>query len=117
MIRTKTLLSLCIGLALCGTPATAKEPKSKKGKSEAATNVQDTEIPMPRTTRGHQPHDLNGDGVVTRKEWPGNDESFAELDRDGNGVLNDRDRPLAGNENLDRIRPERSIKDKAQKRK
>lgn len=49
---------------------------------------------LPRETRGHQPHDSNGDGVVSRREWPGNSQSFRNLDRNGDGVLSERDRRL-----------------------
>jgi hypothetical protein len=31
--------------------------------------------------------DTNGDGVITRDEWRGNDRSFADHDRNGDGVL------------------------------
>jgi hypothetical protein len=47
-----------------------------------------------RTMRGHRPFDNNGDGVVTRREWPGNGNSFRRLDRDHDGVLSERDRRL-----------------------
>ena len=50
------------------------------------------EYPVLRRTEGHRPQDLNGDGRITRKEWPGNDTSFKELDRNGDGVITDYDR-------------------------
>jgi Ca2+-binding EF-hand superfamily protein len=39
--------------------------------------------------------DQNGDGKVTRAEWTGTDVAFLQLDRDGNGVLDKRDRAEA----------------------
>jgi hypothetical protein len=56
---------------------------------------------LPRETQGHQPHDRNGDGVVSRDEWPGTAESFRRLDRDKDGLLTGRDR---------RLEPERRVR-------
>src|SRR5262245_6029099 len=47
-----------------------------------------------RRTEGHRPHDLNGDGVISRREWPGNNNSFRQLDRNHDGVLSRSDRML-----------------------
>lgn len=52
----------------------------------------------PRQTRGHRPHDDNGDGIVTRNEWPGNDKSYRQLDRNGDGVLSEADRTWQRND-------------------
>lgn len=49
---------------------------------------------LARQTEGHRPQDSNGDGRITRDEWPGNDQSFKKLDRDGDGALTSRDRKL-----------------------
>jgi Ca2+-binding EF-hand superfamily protein len=35
----------------------------------------------------HRGMDQNGDGVVTRDEWRGNDQSFRQHDRNGDGIL------------------------------
>lgn len=48
----------------------------------------------PRATQGHVPHDLNGDGLITRREWPGNSVSFRRMDRNGDGIITDADRQL-----------------------
>jgi hypothetical protein len=87
--------------------ADAKERNGKKHKTKAKDAVEwrsRTErdrykheadpYPWPRETRGHRPHDNSGDGVVTRDEWPGNDNSFRKLDRNGDGKLSDEDRKL-----------------------
>jgi hypothetical protein len=50
-----------------------------------------------RRTEGHRPHDRNGDGRITRNEWPGNDQSFRRLDRDGDGIISQYDRSLQPN--------------------
>jgi Ca2+-binding EF-hand superfamily protein len=31
--------------------------------------------------------DRNGDGVITRDEWRGNDQSFRQHDRNGDGII------------------------------
>jgi hypothetical protein len=50
----------------------------------------------PRATQGHVPNDLNGDGIITRREWPGNTVSFRRLDRNGDGVITSADRQNYG---------------------
>jgi hypothetical protein len=97
---------------LAGSPAEAKDDKAKKqnsnakraqeqsshkrGGNETGRSGKDTErqLAIPRRTEGHRPHDSNGDGVITRHEWPGNDVSFQRLDRDGDGVISRYDRSL-----------------------
>jgi hypothetical protein len=70
----------------------AKDEAKNKDKKHAPKQRKQTEPEMRRTTEGHRPQDLNGDGVISRKEWPGDDQSFRELDRDGDGMLSSRDR-------------------------
>lgn len=41
-------------------------------------------------------YDRNGDGVITRNEFPGNDTAFSRLDRNGDGVLSQADRDGRG---------------------
>ncbi|HET8548048.1 MAG TPA: hypothetical protein VFL57_08590 [Bryobacteraceae bacterium] len=36
--------------------------------------------------------DSNGDGIISRGEWRGNDQSFSRHDRDGDGLITSRDR-------------------------
>lgn len=47
-----------------------------------------------RLARGY---DRNGDGVITRDEFPGNDNAFRRLDRNGDGVLSQADHNGHGN--------------------
>ena len=42
-----------------------------------------------RQLRGY---DRNNDGLITRDEFPGNDNAFSRLDRNGDGVLSQADR-------------------------
>jgi hypothetical protein len=96
-MRAKLFIS-CVLVGFLATPA-ALEAKDNPGKN-VRTKVKRTESRAsddhwPRETRsGHQPKDQNGDGVVTRNEWPGNDDAFRELDRNGDGVLSSADREL-----------------------
>ena len=112
-MRRLTLLLSCFVL-LSGLPVDAKNDKNN-GKGNGNGNKHgwkkntdremqrrtdrgrvndDYDYGMPRRTEGHRPHDLNGDGRVTRNEWPGNDTSFRQLDRDGDGVISHYDREL-----------------------
>ena len=114
-MRRVTLLLSCFVL-LAGVPAAAKNDKNNGNHAKANGNknrgkknnadtgdmkrrternqVDDYDYGIPRRTEGHRPHDRNGDGLVTRNEWPGNDASFRQLDRDGDGVISRYDRGL-----------------------
>lgn len=70
----------------------AKERKRRE--KEFAKERKDSEKEWRQRTEGHRPHDDNGDGLISRSEWPGNDVSFRELDWDGDGLLSDRDRRM-----------------------
>ena len=108
-MRLRKLLTCLPLLAMMAVlpAADAKDGNGKKDKNKAKDAVEwrsRTErerygyradpYPWPRETRGHRPHDNNGDGVVSRQEWPGNAKSFRQLDRNGDGVLSDADRRL-----------------------
>src|SRR5215207_1278766 len=94
MKLTRGLLMVPVAFALCTTGVAGKD-KGKEQKAEArqqkATAAKDDKE-WKRATEGHRPQDLNGDGVITRNEWPGNDVSFQELDRDKDGALTSKDR-------------------------
>ena len=108
-MKLRKLLTCLPLLAMMAMPvaADAKDNHGKKHKNKAKDAVEwrsRTErerygyradpYAWPRETRGHRPHDNNGDGVVTRNEWPGNLNSFRQLDRNRDGVLSDADRSL-----------------------
>ena len=101
---------LAAGLVVPGS-AIAKDKESKKDKNKAKDAVewrsrtererygyQPDPYAWPRETKGHRPHDNNGDGIVTRNEWPGDANAFRQLDRNGDGVLSEADRKLTGND-------------------
>ena len=92
MKLTKIALVLPIAFLFAIGDGQAKD--QKKNKSNHG-NAKTTEKEWKRSTEGHRPQDLNGDGVITRNEWPGNDASFRELDSDGDGVLTNKDRGYA----------------------
>jgi hypothetical protein len=91
---TPWLLILPVAVLLSGGSLEAKnKPKSSKNHGTEKT----TEVAMKKSTEGHRPQDLNGDGIIQRHEWPGNDTSFRELDTDGDGVLTKKDRAYTEN--------------------
>lgn len=107
MSHRKWLIMLPLISALISVPAVGEEKQSKKGKparakdavewrhkTETARQREVDQIAAPRETQGHRPHDLNGDGKISRKEWPGDDGSFREMDRNGDGFITDADRQL-----------------------
>lgn len=91
-----------LALALAA-PAAAKNDKNKrekewnKARREAASRVHEDDWYGGRY-RGSRAEnsrfrgfDRNGDGVITRKEWPGNDKSFNQHDLNRDGVLAGRE--------------------------
>ncbi|HYP08146.1 MAG TPA: hypothetical protein VER03_18075 [Bryobacteraceae bacterium] len=96
---TSCLLSLPVGLLLSVSGAEAKDKdKTAMAKekplqtSSKSTDKGPEDKHLKRATEGHRPQDLNGDGIITRNEWPGNDQSFKQLDEDGDGSLTNKDR-------------------------
>src|SRR5688572_24440168 len=96
MRRACTVLSL---FAFLAAPCIeAKEEKKRTNKAKQELKSKDDDVAgWARRTEGHRPHDMNGDGKITRNEWPGNDESFHRLDRDRDGVISQYDRSLRPN--------------------
>ena len=101
----KCLITLPLFAFLLGVPAVAKDKHGNKGSHGNAKDAVEwrhrteterhrgiDQIAGPKATQGHRPHDLNGDGVITRNEWPGNDNSWRRMDRNGDGVISDADR-------------------------
>jgi hypothetical protein len=88
------LLTIPLAIGLCALDSPAKDKRKGKAERAHANNSKSdgNNNGWKRATEGHRPQDLNGDGVITRNEWPGNDVSFRELDRDGDGALTRKDR-------------------------
>lgn len=97
-MRPKRMLSI---LALAGTlfMPLAVESADKGAKKGGESQE------WRKKTEGHKPVDKDGDGVISRDEWPGDDESFKSLDVDKNGILDDRDRKLPARKPLNRSQP------------
>lgn len=89
-----------LALALAA-PAAAKDNKNKrekewnKARRESAARVYEDDWYRDRGSRAENNRfrgiDRNGDGVITRKEWPGNDKSFNQHDLNRDGVLAGRE--------------------------
>lgn len=106
MNRCSFLLPVPLTMALVLSVAEAKDNAAKWAKKsekeqakqrkrsdkELARQRKQSETDWRQRTEGHRPQDLDGNGIITRNEWPGNDTSFRQLDWDGDGVLSDRDR-------------------------
>ena len=91
-----------LALALAA-PAAAKDNKNKRDKEwnkarrESAARVYEDDRYGDRYGSSRVDNnrfrgiDRNGDGVITRKEWPGNDKSFNQHDLNRDGVLAGRE--------------------------
>jgi Ca2+-binding EF-hand superfamily protein len=74
MVRRKLIYGLALGLTF-GAAALGQDTGSEA--REAGKHHHS----------GRRTLDRNADGVVSRDEWRGNDESFAKIDTDRNGIL------------------------------
>jgi Ca2+-binding EF-hand superfamily protein len=79
-MRNTPIPVLLLTLALPASAALAAPPASSSTKAPAATQ------PAAPTLRFAE-QDADRDGQITRKEWKGNDISFAQQDTNGDGVL------------------------------
>lgn len=67
-----------------------------RGRDDDRGRVRDPFFNADRSKIKHRGMDRNGDGVITRSEWRGNDVSFGRQDRNGDGILSgDEVRPGA----------------------
>lgn len=87
----RCLFVAALALSL-SVPAAEAKDKSNSKPTGTRSGRATTEKDFKRGTEGHQPHDLNGDGQITRNEWPGNDTSYRQMDTNGDGVLTKKDR-------------------------
>src|SRR5258706_11105777 len=97
------LLALALASTLGAHSALADQEGKAKGhaKAKAAKAAKDERNDQPMRFRDM---DQNGDRVITRAEWRGNDQSFKEHDTNGDGVL-------SGNEVLASV--ERPVPDRS----
>jgi hypothetical protein len=89
----QTATAVALALAVAATPAAMANDEGKHNSTHMRGGHSDNRYPhrwydrakpIAKRFRGI---DRNGDGVVTRKEWRGNDRSFRNHDRNGDGVL------------------------------
>jgi len=94
MKRIVIITALAFGLSgWCATAgdAAVPGPKGKSGAGKRGVNAQGA--------GGHKsspPYircDKNGDGVLSREEWPFSAELFTKLDKNGNGIIDADERP------------------------
>jgi len=94
MKRIAIITVLALGLSgLCATAGDAAAP-GRKGKSGAGKRGADAQGAGEH--KGSPPSircDKNGDGVLSREEWPFSAELFTKLDKNGNGVIDADERP------------------------
>jgi hypothetical protein len=95
---SKIANAFALTLAVTALPAMALNTQGTYNNNYPNSNY-------PNNGQTHQRHqkldvkamDRNGDGIVTRAEWTGDDASFQRHDRNGDGVISAADRQQRGN--------------------
>jgi Ca2+-binding EF-hand superfamily protein len=89
--RAIVIVALACGVASPAALAQGKAKAAAKGRTKAQTHQQQEQNQQARRQSGEQMRfyglDRNNDGVITRAEWSGNDQSFREHDTNGDGIL------------------------------
>ena len=84
MKRIVIVTALVLGLSAIG--ATAEDAAKPGHKGKAGAGQHDQPPPYIR-------YDKNGDGVLSKEEWPYSAELFTKLDKNANGVIDADERP------------------------
>jgi len=94
MKRIVIITALALGLSgLCATAGDAAAP-GRKGKSGAGKRGADAQgAGEHKSSPPFIRCDKNGDGVLSREEWPFSADLFTKLDKNGNGVIDADERP------------------------
>ena len=89
--RAIGILALAFGLASPAALAQGKGKGTGKGRAKAQARQQEKQDEQSARQSAEQIRfygmDKNNDGVITRAEWSGNDQSFREHDTNGDGIL------------------------------
>jgi Ca2+-binding EF-hand superfamily protein len=89
--RAIVIVALAFGVASPAALAQGKAKGAAKGRTKAQTHQQQKQNEQSARQSGEQIRfygmDKNNDGVITRAEWSGNDQSFREHDTNGDGIL------------------------------
>ena len=88
--RAFVIVTLAIGVASPAALAQGKGRGAAKGRTKAQTHQQQKQNEQTRRASEQIRFyglDRNSDGVITRAEWSGNDQSFREHDTNGDGIL------------------------------
>ncbi|HKR66393.1 MAG TPA: hypothetical protein VJZ00_21880 [Thermoanaerobaculia bacterium] len=81
----QTATAAALALLVAATPSAWA--LNTKGKQKSRTGrTDDTRVQQMRAL------DVNGDGVISRDEWRGDNAQFSRMDRNGDGVLSQADR-------------------------
>ena len=94
MKRIVIITALALGLSgLCATAGDTAAP-GRKGKTGAGKRGADVQgAGEHKSSPPYIRCDKNGDGVLSREEWPFSAELFTKLDKNGNGVIDADERP------------------------
>jgi len=94
MKRIVIITALALGLSgLCATAGDAAAP-GRKGKSGAGKRGADAQgAGEHKSSPPYIRCDKNGDGVLSREEWPFSAELFTKLDKNGNGIIDAAEQP------------------------
>jgi hypothetical protein len=89
--RAVAIVALAFGVASPAALAQGKAKGAGKGRTKVQTHQQQKQNEQARRQSSEQMRfyglDRNNDGVITRAEWSGNDQSFREHDINGDGIL------------------------------
>ena len=97
-MRIKTITSaMALALLVVTAPSAFAVKKSVRSASWTASQ-------RAQFDQQFAAYDRNGDGVITRDEFPGNAAAFNRLDRNGDGVLSAADRQGRGRGNAQQMR-------------
>jgi hypothetical protein len=110
--RAVGIVALAFGVASSAALAQGKGKGAAKGRAKGQTHQQQKQNEQTRRASEQIRFyglDRNSDGVITRAEWSGNDQSFREHDTNGDGILSGNEvRPggeaIVGNQGLSLVR-------------